>query len=114
MALVHESLYHSENMAAIDFADYARALAANLFRSYNLPLSSVSLTTALESVALSIDTAVPCGLILNELVANCLKHAFPEGREGTIHLALKVTDQSHCVLQVLDNGIGMPPDLEVR
>src|SRR5262249_41433950 len=112
MALVHESLYRSENLAAIDFAEYARTLATNLFRSYSLPSSNIDLQGELQPVTLSIDTAIPCGLILNELISNCLKHAFPPGQPGEIRLDLH-RQNGTCILRVMDNGLGMPLDLDV-
>jgi PAS domain S-box-containing protein len=113
MALVHESLYRSENLAEVDFGEYARSLAANLFRSYSLPQNNIHLKTDIQQVTLSIETAVPCGLILNELISNCLKHAFPSSRQGEIRLDLRVEAEGRCLLKVSDDGIGMPAGLDV-
>jgi two-component sensor histidine kinase len=113
MALVHESLYRSENLAEVDFAEYARSLAANLFRSYCLPQNNVRLKTNIQQVTLSIETAVPCGLILNELISNCLKHAFPSSRQGEVNLNLQVEEEGRCRLKVSDDGVGMPAGLDV-
>jgi PAS domain S-box-containing protein len=113
MALVHESLYRSENLAEVDFGEYARSLATNLFRSYSLPPNNVRLKTDIEQVTLSIETAVPCGLILNELISNCLKHAFPSSRQGEVRLNLRVEPEGRCRLRVSDDGVGMPEGLDV-
>ncbi|RXA17584.1 PAS domain S-box protein, partial [Methanosarcina sp. MSH10X1] len=82
MALVHEKLYQSEDMVSVDFADYIKNLAGYLFQSYSLDSGKVSLKLDVEKVFLGMDTAVPLGIIVNELVSNSLKHAFPEGKTG--------------------------------
>lgn len=107
MALVHETLYQSDSFAALDFAEYSRALSDNLMRTYSGIASDVRLRTEVEEVAISIDLAVPCGLILNELVSNALKHAFPNGQAGLITVKLK-NESGSCVLQVIDDGVGIP------
>lgn len=108
MALVHEHLYNSEDLAAVSFGDYTRSLAEQLFRSYRLPDSSVALALDIHPVTLAIDQAVPSGLILNELVSNGLKHAFPE-RRGTLTVSLRAAGD-RAVLRVADDGVGVPPD----
>jgi len=107
MAMVHESLYNSDSMAEVDFADYADNLARQLIDSYSRD-DHIRLTTTLEPVSMSINTAVPCGLILNEIVTNAVKHAFPDGRAGSIHLSLSQPDPRTCVLEVRDDGTGLP------
>lgn len=107
MAMVHESLYNSDSMAEVDFADYADNLARQLIDSYSRD-GHIRLTTALAPVSMSINTAVPCGLILNEIVTNAVKHAFPDGRSGNIHLSLSQPDPHTCVLEVRDDGTGLP------
>src|SRR5437870_8765583 len=94
MALIHEQLYQSPNLATIDFAEYVRRLALNLFRSYGADADTVSMALNLEEVVMGIDTAVPCGLIINELISNSLKHAFPPGREGEIRVDLRSRPRS--------------------
>jgi two-component sensor histidine kinase len=88
MALVHESLYSSENLARIDFAEYAQALAKDILSSHGSPGSPVQLKSDLEHIIMSADLAVPCGLILNELISNAFKHGFPDGTGGEIRLKL--------------------------
>jgi PAS domain S-box-containing protein len=113
MALVHEKLYQSENLSMIDFAEYIRSLASNLFRSYRANSSAITLKIHTGDVLLGIDTAVPCGLIINELISNSLKHAFPAGKEGEIRINLR-SDNGTFTLIISDNGVGFPKDLDFR
>jgi PAS domain S-box-containing protein len=108
MALVHEHLYNTADLGAVNFAEYTRSLVEQLFRSYLLPDSTVRLALDIRPVTLAIDQAVPCGLLLNELVSNGLKHAFPD-RGGSLTVGLGV-DGEACVLRVADDGVGLPPD----
>ena len=114
MALVHESLYGSENLARIDFADYARALAKDILSSHGGPTIPVRLRIKVEPVMMSIDLAVLCGLILNELMTNAFKHGFPPGVSGEIKLTLQSAPDGKCSLCVEDNGVGLPADLGVE
>ncbi len=114
MALIHEKLYQSENLAEIDFAGYARSLAINLFRSYGISEEVVTLRLDVENVLLGVDTAIPCGLILNELVSNSLKYAFPSNRKGEILIHLYKDAGDKYTLVVGDNGVGIPKDLDYR
>ena len=110
MALIHEQLYQSKSLSAFDFPDYVRQLAMQLFRSYQVSTSRIQLVTDIEEVQLGIDAAVPYGLIINELVSNALKHAFPEGSEGKIEV--KVTgDERTTSVSVRDNGTGLPEEI---
>jgi two-component sensor histidine kinase len=111
MALLHESLYQSENLSQIDFPDYIRQLAAHLFRSYGVN-ERVQLKTDLDKLDLTLDTAVPCGLIINELLSNSLKYAFPNGRSGVIRIAMREEPEGRIRLVVADNGIGLASDLD--
>ena len=114
MALVHESLYGSENLARIDFAEYAQALAKDILSSHGSPKCFLRLISDLEPVVMNIDLAVPCGLILNELISNALKHGFRNGAGGEIKLTLRNGQDGKCSLCVEDNGVGMPDDLDVN
>lgn len=114
MALVHESLYRSENFAAIDFGEYAEALSARLLRSHAPPHGTIELKTELASVLMGVDLAVPCGLILNELMTNALSHAFPDGRSGTIRIGLRCVETGLYALEVSDSGVGIPADLVIE
>ncbi len=114
MALVHESLYGSENLARIDFAEYAQALTKYILSSHGSPRVPLRLESDLDPVIMNIDMAVPCGLILNELISNVFKHAFPSGVGGKIKLTLRNGPEGQCILRVEDNGVGIPPDLELN
>lgn len=114
MALVHEKLYQSKDLARIDFYDYINDLVANLFQSYMDNSSKITLNMNIENIQLDIDFAIPCGLIINELVTNSLKYAFPEGRTGEIMIAFRKIEDNMFELVIGDNGIGLPPDLDFR
>jgi two-component sensor histidine kinase len=113
MALVHERLYQSRDLARVDFAEYIRNLVSYLFRSYEVHSNVIKQKINIANVSLGIDAAVPCGLILNELVSNSLKHAFPDGRAGEIRIGLS-SDNGKFTLMVSDNGVGFPKDLDLR
>jgi two-component sensor histidine kinase len=112
MALVHESLYSSENLAKVNFARYVSRLAESLFSSFGVDNQKIKLDLDLDDVLLSIDRAIPCGLIVNELVSNCLKHAFPGDRNGTIEIKLKRLGADDVLLNVKDDGVGVPQGLD--
>ena len=107
MALLHESLYQSDNLSEIDFPEYIRQLAAHLFRSYGVGNERVRLQTDLQKLSLTLDTAVPCGLIVNELLSNSLKYAFPASRSGIIRITMSEEPDRQIRLVVADNGVGM-------
>jgi two-component sensor histidine kinase len=107
MSLVHETLYQSDNLSSVDFADYARTLGEELARSFRGPGAAVQLRTVLQPVHLGIDVAVPCGLILNELLTNAFKHAYPGAAKGSIEIRLAPVGTQHCELQVVDHGTGL-------
>ena len=112
MALLHECLYQSENLSQVSLPDYIRELAAHLFHSYGVAPERIHLRTNLDRLALNLDAAVPCGLIVNELVSNSLKYAFPDGREGEIRIELRETRHGVTQLVVADNGVGLRSDLD--
>ena len=119
MALIHEKLYQSENLARIDFAEYVRDLTNYLFRMYGASSYGIKLEINADDVSLDIDMAIPCGLIVNELVSNSLKYAFPiEPRQseskGTIRIGLNSDNNGKLTLIVSDNGIGLPEGLDYR
>jgi two-component sensor histidine kinase len=112
MALVHETLYGSQDLAALDFAEYARTLTDELLATYGSP-EHVRVTTDLHPAMMALEVAVPCGLILNELVSNAFKHAFPNGRRGTIRVEVRAPRQGLVALTVADDGVGLPPDFDL-
>ena len=112
MALIHEKLYQSSNLASIDFAEYLGNLTNNLIYSYTVDVNAVKLEIKAENASLNIDTAIPCGLLMNELVSNALKHAFPEGRRGTIWVEFSSLAEQEFLLTVKDNGVGFPESLD--
>nr|WP_290224635.1 histidine kinase dimerization/phosphoacceptor domain -containing protein [Trichocoleus desertorum] len=115
MALIHEKLYQSSNLLKINFDEYIHDLTDNLIRSYVAFASSVTLTTNAVGVWLNIDTAIPCGLIINELVSNSLKHAFPgSNQENEIRISITSTEENQFTLTVRDNGIGFPENIDFR
>ena len=114
MALIHEKLYRSTGLDKIDFGEYLEALLDNLFESYNVAETGINLETNIESIFLNIETANPCGLIVNELVSNAFKHAFPNERKGTIWISLYYENDEQINLVVQDNGVGFPQDLDLH
>jgi PAS domain S-box-containing protein len=114
MALVHEQLYQSENFAEIQAGQYVEELVEDLFYSFETLEDHVNLAIDVEDTAFGITTAVPLGLLINELVTNSLKHAFGENRDGEIRISLKAIDENAFELQVADNGVGFPPGTDWR
>ena len=114
MALVHEKLYQSADMARVDFAEYVQSLLGYLWRAHGTAASGVRLRFDLEPVQLSVNAAVPCGLILNELATNALKHAFHGRSDGEVAISLRGTSEGGVCLRVCDNGTGLPPGLDWR
>lgn len=112
MALVHERLYRSKDMANIEFTDYIQGLADTLFQSYKVDSSRINLTTNVKGVRLAIDVAVPCGLLINELVSNCLKHAFVGRQQGHINIELQAITDDDILLKIADDGLGLPEGFE--
>ncbi len=114
MALIHEKLYQTKNLAQIDFGTYLQELVADLFHSYRIPHHSVSLELDVQSILLSVDTAIPCSLILNELVSNALKYAFVDGSAGKLRITLHPHENNRAQLCVQDNGVGLPEVLNFQ
>ncbi len=114
MALIHEKLYPSGDERGISFAGYVRDLAAHLRHSYAGNSGSVELKTDVEEMALSMDVSVPCGLIINELLSNSLKYAFPGGRQGIISVSLHRGEAGRVLLTIRDDGVGFPREIDIR
>lgn len=111
MAMIHENLYRSDNLTGINFEDYIKHHIRNLFHTYNITQENIEFNVTAPGVFLDIDTAIPCGLIINELVTNSIKHAFPDG-VGKITVRIE-QEQNEYHLEVSDNGVGLPPDLDI-
>lgn len=112
MALIHETLYQSKDLLRIDFQEYIETLTSSLSRSYSVPGVSVQVDVNVENVLLDLETAVPCGLVINELVSNSLKHAF-HGKQGIGVIDIDfVTNDCSYDLRIADNGIGLPDDFD--
>jgi PAS domain S-box-containing protein len=116
MALIHEKLYRSSDLSGIDASEYIHNLVANLCSAYGVCSEKIAVKIDVEKIAIDIDTAIPCGLIINELVSNSLKYAFPEGKQGlvTINLKLSQDNRKMFVLTVADDGIGLPPNFDLE
>ncbi len=114
IALIHEKLYRSSELVKIDFAEYVRDLVADLYRTYGVNQEGIAIATRVEDVRIEIDTAVPCGLIINELVSNALKHAFTGRVTGTITVDLRHLKESEFLLEVRDDGVGLPKGFDAR
>jgi PAS domain S-box-containing protein len=113
MALTHQKLYQSKNLSSIDLAEYIRDLSRWLMQSYKVGANQITLNFDLEPTAILIDTAVPCGLVINELMANALEHAFPDHRPGEITIKLNRNDGKEITLEVKDSGVGLPVDFDI-
>ncbi len=111
MAMIHEKLYMSDDLAHINFVDYIQSLVKNLFYSYNVENTNIKPIFEVEDVTLNMETAVPCGLIISELVSNSLKYAFPNERKGEIYVSLKTVDDKYELI-IRENGIGLPEELD--
>ncbi len=114
MSLIHEKLYGSKNLSYINFNEYISDLSKNIFRSYISSAEKISFKIEADDIWLGIDASIPCGLLINELLSNSLKHAFPDGREGEIRLSIRKTGRGEIQLIVSDNGIGIPENIDFR
>jgi PAS domain S-box-containing protein len=114
MALLHETLYRESNAGRVNCSIYFSHLCAHLCRAFGQMGERVRVRTEIATVELSIDVAIPCGLIINELVSNSFKHAFPDGRRGEIMIRLRTQAENRIVLSVCDDGIGLPPGADYQ
>jgi len=111
MALIHEQLYETEDLREVDLATHAGLLAANLLHSYGIEDGRIQCLVEVEPLSLSVDQAIPSGLILNELISNALKHGFPGERRGTITISGRYRG-GRVTLEVQDDGVGIPPGFD--
>jgi len=113
MALVHETLYQSDSLSEIDLRQYVERLANHLFQAYKAR-GKIQLKLGIEDIIFEIEQAIPCGLIVNELLSNSLKHAFPGGRKGNIEIRAHLTENGEIELAVSDNGVGLPDGFDLH
>lgn len=114
MALVHEKLYRSKNLSDIDIGDYIKNLVQHIMATYLVSTKIIKINYDISDVYLDLNSAVPCGLILNELISNACKYAFSDGREGIINVSFKVIEDSKYLFTVSDNGIGLPKNFKLE
>lgn len=115
IALIHEKLYQSQDLARINFREYTRDLVGSLLTAYEVNEDAIVVQINIdEDVLLGLDTAIPCSLIIHELVSNSLKYAFPAGKNGSICIELNQSDDNNFILIVSDDGIGLPPDFDFQ
>jgi len=114
MALVHQKLYQSKDLTGIDLRDYITDLVRYLMNGYSISPEKIELFLEVEPITVMIDVAVPCGLILNELISNIFKHAFPGNRTGTIRIAAAQDSGGEITLQISDNGVGVPTGFDFK
>lgn len=113
MAMIHEMLYDSKDLSTVNFSSYIQNLVYDLFNSYGINTSNVNLHLKVDEIHLNIETAVPCGLIISELVSNCLKYAFPE-KCGNLNIDFHPRDLDEFELIIEDDGIGLPEDMNYK
>jgi PAS domain S-box-containing protein len=114
MALVHEKLYHSEDLSKINSISYVETLIKDVLRTFGEGTAHININLEIDNVFLDIDIAIPCGLIINELLSNAYKHAFSDRKEGTIGISLHMNKDGQYELQVSDDGIGIPPTIDLE
>jgi two-component sensor histidine kinase/sensor domain CHASE-containing protein len=114
IALIHEMLYQSKNLSKIDFSEYIQPITTNLMRTYGVDPIRIKLNINVKDVFMDLDRAIPCGLIINELFSNVLKHAFPEGRQGEVLIDLFQQSSQEFTLLIKDNGVGLPIGMDFK
>jgi two-component sensor histidine kinase len=111
MAMIHEKMYQSQDLSSIDFNNYLQGLVSQLSSSYNKD-PKINIIVDSESISLNVETAIPCGLIINELLTNSLKHAYPYSRKGEIKVELSSDYENKFTIVISDDGVGIPDDVE--
>lgn len=114
MAVIHEILYGSSNLAKVDFAAYTDRLTQEIANSYGTSIREIQIHINAHETYLGTDTIIPCGLIVTELVSNAIKYAFPDGKRGEIQIYLRVVEPHRYELVVMDDGVGLPPGLNIH
>lgn len=113
MAFIHESLYQTKNFESVNFSEYVTTLTKNLIHTYSVNTQKIKLILTLDKLYLNLDTSIPCGLIINEIISNSLKYAFPDSRDGIIFVNLRV-NRNKVTIEAGDNGIGIPADFDIK
>lgn len=113
MALIHEKLYQSHNFISINLNEYLNSLISNILQSYMVETKRIKIKKEIKNFQIDLEKAVPCGLIVNELFSNALKHAFPDEREGQIEMVFSSNDENEIEILISDDGIGLPDDLDI-
>jgi PAS domain S-box-containing protein len=114
MAMIHETLYDTKDFARIELSSYVKALSQSLFNTHNINPGKINLTIQTDGeIYVDITKAIPCGLILNELISNALKHAFPGGRKGNLQIIISETKNTKIDIVVRDNGVGLPDNIDI-
>jgi two-component sensor histidine kinase/CheY-like chemotaxis protein len=114
MVVIHDRLYKSKDFARINFDEFIQSLSTHLFNSYGVDAKAIKINLDIKDVFLDINTAIPCGLIVNELLSNSLKYAFPDGKKGEISIAIHPLDKNEMELIVSDNGAGLPEEIDIK
>jgi two-component sensor histidine kinase len=114
IALIHENLYQSQNLKKIEMREYISNLTEELFYSYGQDAEKIKMDAEIDDIEMSIEAAIPCGLIITELISNCLKHAFPLETAGFIQIELKKEIDNLFVLKIQDNGVGFPKNIDLN
>jgi len=114
ISLVHQMLFKSQNLSHISTGDYIRELCPLLFQSFGITSKRIALDLRIEEQEVLLDTAIPFGLILNELLTNSLKHGFPDGQQGVIAITLETLNATTMILHYSDTGIGVSDDFDFR
>lgn len=118
IAIVHEKLYQTKNFSSVNFKEYISTLAKELLRSFGKIAEKTTIEFEIDDISLDVEHAIPCGLIINELISNSLKYAFPEDvlseRTGLITVKMNSDDSGNIRLIISDNGIGIPPEVDIR
>jgi len=114
MSLIHEQLYQSRDFSNIDFGEYVKSLVNGLSVSYGIDTNKIRLNMEIKDILFDLENAIPCGLIINELVSNSFKYAFSQGKGGTINIGLRSINENEFELIVSDDGVGIPKDLDLK
>ena len=114
MALVHETLYRSDDLAKVDLSHYLSELCSYLFRAFGVDSSRIRLDFNVQPIDLSLDKTITCGLIVNEVISNSLKHAFPAPLSGNVSIALQEMTDGRLILKIVDDGVGLPAGFDLN